>query len=206
MARVTNTRQNILDAAHRLIWENSYGSVSVDDICEKAGVKKGSFYHFFPSKVDLAIAAMDDHWQNTKPELDKIFSKDKKLEQVIKDFAKRGYEKQKERYEQIGKVCGCPYATLGSEISTNEEDIRKHTMKMINYFIGYFESALKNSAEKGEIENIRIKEKAEEMHSFIIGVLMNARIQNKLDIVKNDLESGLLKISGLQSTPFLKAI
>ena len=45
-----------------LIWEQSYGSVSVDVICERAGARKGSFYHFFPSKSDLAAVAIEDHW------------------------------------------------------------------------------------------------------------------------------------------------
>jgi TetR/AcrR family transcriptional repressor of nem operon len=199
MSRVTNTRENIIDTAHRLIWENSYGSVSVDDICKKAGVRKGSFYHFFPSKLELAIIAMEDHWQKSKPELDKIFTDKKTLKRIIKEFAERGYFRQKEQYEKIGRVCGCPYASLGAEISCNEEVIREHTLKKIKRLVGYFESALKNAAKKGEIEKTGVKEKAEEMHSFIIGVLVNAKIQNDLNIIKRDLESGLLKIAGVSS-------
>jgi TetR/AcrR family transcriptional repressor of nem operon len=46
-----------------MIWESSYGSVSVDDICTKAGVNKGSFYYAFKSKSDLAVAAFERHWE-----------------------------------------------------------------------------------------------------------------------------------------------
>jgi AcrR family transcriptional regulator len=69
-----DTKQKLLDTAMQLIWEQSYGSVSVDHICERAGAKKGSFYHFFPSKSDLAVAAIDGHWQKLRPDLDRIFS------------------------------------------------------------------------------------------------------------------------------------
>ena len=69
-----NTKQKLIDTAWELLWTSSYGAVSVDDICKAAGVKKGSFYHFFPSKVDLAIAAMEETFACIKPEYDAMFS------------------------------------------------------------------------------------------------------------------------------------
>ena len=63
-----------MEAMQELIWTGSYGATTIDQICEKAGVKKGSFYYFFESKVELAVAALDEHWQMRRPELDAIFS------------------------------------------------------------------------------------------------------------------------------------
>ena len=51
MPRVSDMKTRLMDAAMDLIWENSYGTTSVDAICERAGAKKGSFYYFFKSKV-----------------------------------------------------------------------------------------------------------------------------------------------------------
>jgi len=59
MPRVSDMKERLTDAAMDLIWENSYGSTSVDAICERAGAKKGSFYYFFKSKSELAAAALD---------------------------------------------------------------------------------------------------------------------------------------------------
>ena len=56
MGRVSDAKQRLLQATIDLIWQNSYGAVTVDNICERAGVKKGSFYYFFPSKTDLVVA------------------------------------------------------------------------------------------------------------------------------------------------------
>ena len=56
MGRTSDAKEKLLHVAFDLIWQHSYGSVSVDDICERADVKKGSFYYFFPSKSDLAVA------------------------------------------------------------------------------------------------------------------------------------------------------
>lgn len=53
------TRTRLLDAARDVIRAKGYTATSVDDICEAAGVTKGSFFHHFQSKEQLAIAAAD---------------------------------------------------------------------------------------------------------------------------------------------------
>jgi TetR/AcrR family transcriptional repressor of nem operon len=71
----TGTRQKLIDTATDLIWTSSYGSVSVDDICHTAGVKKGSFYHYFPSKHDLAATVLLDYFETViEPDLKHIFA------------------------------------------------------------------------------------------------------------------------------------
>src|SRR5882724_8529825 len=112
-----DTKQKLIDTAHELIWKNSYGGVSVDDICKSANVKKGSFYHFFPSKVDLAIAAMEQSYRTVKPYYDSIFSPDTPPLQRFEKLADFTYESQREVAAKYGRVCGCPCASLGCEMA-----------------------------------------------------------------------------------------
>jgi len=58
MTQVHDTKQRLLDTAQRLFYARSYEDVGVQEICQEAGVKKGSFYHFFPSKRDLTLAIL----------------------------------------------------------------------------------------------------------------------------------------------------
>jgi TetR/AcrR family transcriptional repressor of nem operon len=51
------TRNKLLDAAMGVIRTKGYNATSVDDICQMAGVTKGSFFHHFQSKEALAVAA-----------------------------------------------------------------------------------------------------------------------------------------------------
>ena len=51
------SRQKLLDAALSLIREKGYAATSVDDLCAKAGVTKGAFFHHFRSKDALAVAS-----------------------------------------------------------------------------------------------------------------------------------------------------
>jgi TetR/AcrR family transcriptional regulator, transcriptional repressor for nem operon len=50
-------RRKLLDAAVSIIREKGYAATSVDDLCTRAGVTKGAFFHHFPSKDSLALAA-----------------------------------------------------------------------------------------------------------------------------------------------------
>jgi TetR/AcrR family transcriptional repressor of nem operon len=56
------SREKLLDAALHIIRTKGYASTTVDDICLQAGVTKGSFFHHFKSKDDLALAAVA-HWK-----------------------------------------------------------------------------------------------------------------------------------------------
>jgi TetR/AcrR family transcriptional regulator, transcriptional repressor for nem operon len=52
------SKEKLVRAARDLMLARGYPSTSVDDIIAAAGVSKGSFYHHFDSKEDLALAAM----------------------------------------------------------------------------------------------------------------------------------------------------
>src|ERR1044072_6958912 len=52
-----NSRTRLLTATIDLVRANGYAATRVDDVCAAAGVTKGSFFHHFESKEDLAVAA-----------------------------------------------------------------------------------------------------------------------------------------------------
>ncbi len=60
------TEQAILQAAMELARENSFDKVSVRDICQRAGITTGAFYHHFRSKEDLlsrGFSPLDRHME-----------------------------------------------------------------------------------------------------------------------------------------------
>lgn len=50
------TKQRILDTAERLVIENGFAATSLDEVIAGSGTSKGSFFHHFATKVDLARA------------------------------------------------------------------------------------------------------------------------------------------------------
>lgn len=57
------SKTKLLDAALRVIREKGYQATRVEDVCDAAGLTKGSFFYHFKSKEDLALAAAE-HWNS----------------------------------------------------------------------------------------------------------------------------------------------
>ena len=53
----TDARMRLLDAAVDVIRAQGYSATTVDDVCHRAGLTKGGFFHHFRSKEDCAVAA-----------------------------------------------------------------------------------------------------------------------------------------------------
>ena len=59
-----NARARLLEAARDMVREKGFAATSVEDLCVAAGVTKGAFFHHFPSKDALGVAAAE-FWTET---------------------------------------------------------------------------------------------------------------------------------------------
>jgi TetR/AcrR family transcriptional regulator, transcriptional repressor for nem operon len=57
----SESRQKLLRAAISLVREKGYTATTVDQVCERAGLTKGAFFHYFKSKDALALASAN-YW------------------------------------------------------------------------------------------------------------------------------------------------
>src|ERR1700733_36256 len=64
-SRPGGARGKLLDAAISIIRKKGYAATSVDELCARAGVTKGAFFHHFPSKDSLAVAALNQWTDRT---------------------------------------------------------------------------------------------------------------------------------------------
>ena len=55
------SKTRLLDAALRVVRAKGYTATRIEDVCAEAGLTKGSFFHHFKSKDDLALSAVA-HW------------------------------------------------------------------------------------------------------------------------------------------------
>lgn len=181
-----------MTAALDLIWEESYGSVTIDDICKRAEVKKGSFYYFYDSKAQLAVAALDRLWsEEWKPRMDGIFSASVEPLARLRNYLTAIYDRQRDLKKRNGRVLGCPVASVGSEISTLEKDICSKTREMVLRKRRYLESTVREAMANGSIEAGDATKRALVLASFIEGMMMQARMMNDPEILKDLPEMGL---------------
>jgi TetR/AcrR family transcriptional repressor of nem operon len=52
------TRAKLIAAAHRLVLAQGFANTTVEQVCEAAGLTKGAFFHYFPNKTALGLAAI----------------------------------------------------------------------------------------------------------------------------------------------------
>ena len=198
MRKTCETKEKLLQVGFDLIWDSSYGSVSVDDICKRAGINKGSFYHFFPSKADLVVEAYEEHWKEKRPALDGIFSPQVPPLERIRNFCRFLYAAQKEKAQEYGHVCGCPFTSVGSEVATFDEKIRAKIEQLMNANRKYLENAIADAIRE---RSVTVKDPAaasETLQSLMLGMLVEARVQNDLKVLEG-LEATVLDYLGAKA-------
>lgn len=186
MGRTSDASVRLKEAILELMWETSYGALTIDDICKRAAVKKGSFYYFFESKSDLAIAAIEWRWQNyTKPLLDAHFSPSIEPLQRITSALQTVYDHQCEHKQRCGKVLGCPFYSIGTEVSTSEEKLGAKMREIWARKRRYYESAIRDALAEGSIPPCDPSQKALALSSLVDGILGQARLVNDTSLLKN---------------------
>ncbi|MBL4804626.1 MAG: TetR/AcrR family transcriptional regulator [Alphaproteobacteria bacterium] len=190
-----DTKQSLICAATRLMWQNSYNLVSVDDICAEADVRKGSFYHHFKSKADLAVSLMEHHYQEYESIMDEIFDVSRGPQERFKAFAEKVFEIQSEKKKESGCVFGSLFVTLGLEMASEEQAVREKAAEILNRYQNYYATAIRDMVAANEIDkDTDIEEVASTIHSFIVGQLILARINNSLDTILEQIKSGIFRI------------
>lgn len=193
------TRERLLEVAMDLIWTESYGSVGVDEICRKTKIQKGSFYHFFPSKVDLAVAALNEAWEKHRPNLEQNFSPDKEPVQRLMDHLAFAIEKQKALKARFGFFPGCPYTAIGIEQGGQQEILRRTAEKHMECVRDYFEKAIRDAVRAGTIRVKNPSQKASEIYSLYIGAFTRLRITDDIRVLSS-VKEGVRSLLGLEGT------
>lgn len=183
-----DTRDRLLDTAARLMWERSYQATGVDDLCVQAGAKKGSFYHFFPSKSDLAIASIERLWGQVEAGFfQPIFSADMGGMAQLRQLIQQIYEFQKQLAGNQHSVAGCPFGNLGQEMARQDERIRTSLQRIFDAHCVYIEQALRRAEAAGEIpqgDNVR---RSHNIFALLEGALLLSKVANDPEILRRIL-------------------
>ncbi|MFA7253901.1 MAG: TetR/AcrR family transcriptional regulator [Patescibacteria group bacterium] len=196
---MSTTREKLLHTSRELMLQNGYHAVSVDEICVQANVKKGSFYHFFDSKMNLALQTMEDDHQESKSVCDTIFSSLSSPTERSQIFFEYIYRTQADLYRRTGHVCGALPVILGLEMACHDE-IRQKSSEIICFYEKYYKTALRDLIDTGDIDrNTNVKNVSSNVSCFLLGKMTIARIHNSLVSLKN-LETGISNLIKLDAS------
>ncbi len=186
MTESTETRQRLLDAARQLIHASSYREVGVQQICDRAGVRKGSFYHFFPSKRDLALASLDQSHDLARDNIFRSsFADDLPPLERIKRFFDVLYRFHRDIKEHTGFVLGCPFGNIGSEMSAQDETLRSKVDHILSCCEQPFARALQEAVAHGDLPDIDIEASARALFAYAEGVMLYAKTRNDPELIRD---------------------
>src|SRR5205823_13648772 len=136
----SDARERLIKAARDVIYANSYEAATVDDLCAVAHATKSSFYHFFSSKQDLALEAIESMWQWFEAAVLKpAFSNDLPPHEQILRFFEVMMEKMQVQKQNGGHIRGWPPGNLTLEMSRQNELTRVAGEQFFLEWLRYFE-------------------------------------------------------------------
>lgn len=185
MNQPVDTRQRILESARDLIYARSYADVGVATICDSAGVKKGSFYHFFPSKRDLTLAVIDEFLLEFKAHIfDEAFSDSLPPMGRFARLAELAYLFQKSIADETGHTLGCPFGNIAIEMSTQDEVLRRKIEAIFSRMEQHFRETLEAAIAQGEIGDIDVPATASAMVAYAEGIMLMAKTRNDPEVIR----------------------
>jgi TetR/AcrR family transcriptional repressor of nem operon len=183
---MTGTREQILDAASRLVHVRGFNNTSVDEILKECGVGKGNFYYYFKSKDELGFAVLDRSLERIRAELDeKSFDPGKDPWQQIDVFL--GFLVHRAR-QQDGSG-GCILGNLAVEMSDIHEEFRRRLNKAFDRLRSRIEDSLNQAKAQG---TLRPDADIPRLAHFIVagfeGAFMMGKLHKDADVVAGVVE------------------
>lgn len=174
-AKAAATRDQILDAAARLIHLRGYHGTSLDDVLRESGVGKGNFYYYFRSKEDLGFAIIDrvvERFLERTLEPAFVDPTADPLDQV-RAFLDRLLDVQRQR----NCVGGCPMGNLACELSDVHEGFRQRLADIFERWRVMLAATLERGRESGRL---RADLDAASAAGFVVAALEGAILMAKV--------------------------
>jgi TetR/AcrR family transcriptional repressor of nem operon len=186
-----SARCRLVASAQHLFHAASYGSVGVQELCDHAGVRRGSFYYYFHSKQELGLAVIDAEWESLETQLyapafaDDIPAVDR-FDRFF-DLFREYYEK---RSATEGTFGGCPLVNISEEMGTIDPEMRERVARYIGRIADYFRDAIKDAVADGSLDPVDSRVAARRVTESVLGGLVTAKAMadlSSLDRMKRPL-------------------
>ena len=178
MGRNSDARERLIQSGLQLIHAGGYGPASVREICELAKVQKGSFYHFFASKSELALAVLDQFMvEAARPLMDRALASDLSPVDRIRRMFRMIAEGQAARKSPEGRIMGCPLGNLALEVSVQDERLRKRIETAMGEVTGRLRETIREQV-GDEVPAEEVQRKADTIFALLEGAIMLAKVTN----------------------------
>lgn len=172
MEKIT-TKNRLIESAYNEIYENGYQGASLNTILKNANVHKGSMYHFFSTKKEMALCAIQEKiYTKFQERYESILTLDsgylEALIEQLKDTSQRDFNK------------GCPIANIVQEMSNIDEEFKVIMEKIYYTFRKSIKNILDIAIEKEEMKECDTNKLALYIASTLEGAILSAKATQNL--------------------------
>lgn len=194
MGRCSDARDRLLAVASQLVHERGYTAVSVADICRAAGLKKGSFYHFFRSKHELVLATLDRFAEGQELAMQGALQGDRPVREQLSGMLTSMYAGYLRAKRSFGSAHGCPLGNLAQEMAHRDADIQTKLATIFARWQAQLTLMLRRASDRGELTVPDAERSAEALVAFVQGVTLLAKTTNDPDVFLR-LADGMLALA-----------
>lgn len=170
-----DTRTRLFDASYSLMLAKGYPATSVAEICDRAEVSKGSFYHFFASKQQLAMEMLKHHMAGAQATIEHGLDRTGADEE---DFAIRYVQHVEQVSEDIWRD-GCLIGSFALELSETHPELRAQISEVFRGLADHLEKIFTPLCRANPGPDAPSpRELAEQMISVIEGGVVLSRAHN----------------------------
>jgi TetR/AcrR family transcriptional repressor of nem operon len=190
--RGAETRLRILRTAADLFHKQGARATSPDEIIEASRTGKGQFYHYFKSKERLIHEVLQVYLEEIKTRTARVKYEINSWRDLEKWFAR-----QVELQNDYEMTRGCPFGTLGNEVTENDELIRQDLSLIFEVIKSKLAAFFLREKAKGKLAK---QADAERMADFSIAAMQGAMLMGKIKrsshTVETSIEEALAHLKG----------
>lgn len=176
MPRPSNpeVRRRLLDAGLELVHARGFASSGVKDITDAAGVPKGSFYAYFPSKEAFGAAVLNHYWSDIETRLLPMLQAKGLAQERISNF----FHALADDHEAGDFLLGCMVGNLSLELGGSSEPVRTELLRIL----GGWNEALTAAVRSGQEDDngVRTDLDAEDLAALLIEAWEGAALRGKV--------------------------
>jgi TetR/AcrR family transcriptional regulator, transcriptional repressor for nem operon len=169
-----DVRRRLLAAGLELVHARGFAASGVKDITDAAGVPKGSFYAYFPSKEEFAASILEHYWAGIETRVLPLLNTDGSVHERITRF----FHALADEHEAGDFLLGCLVGKLSLELGGSSEPIRTELAGILDRW-GAAVAACVRSGQRGSGE-IRGDLDAGEVAAQLIEAWEGAALRGKV--------------------------
>jgi TetR/AcrR family transcriptional regulator, transcriptional repressor for nem operon len=169
-----SVKEEIVQAAVKMLHERGFNATGVQDITDAAGVPKGSFYNHFESKEALGLEALERYWDGALASLETL--KDENVPPLVR--LKSYFRRLSEVARRVRYRPGCMIGNLSVEMSDQSPAIRERLASMLAKWSRAIEQCVKAAQADG---SMRRDLEAKAVAAFLLNSWEGAVMRAKVD-------------------------